>query len=186
MENLDDFYELTPVHPLKKLKKEIEELKKQMTKAETTIQYGEIMKEVMEAIKINQRITEEMIKSNAALQTKISEMIIMMNRLIEEIQTMGEAFKKAAEALVVETKTERTEELLNKLLEQMTKMLKQNENIIDSLTRLEKQFLQKQLLRATPPQIQSNPISLNSPSPSNNQLPLPNQNQGMNLKLPKL
>ena len=179
-DEFSDYYELTPVAPIKKLKKELEELKKQVSKTETTIQYGEIMKEVMEAIKINQRIVEEMVKSNAALQTKMAETIIVMNRLIEEIQTMSEAFKKAAEALVVETKTEKTESLLNKLLEQMTKMLKQNEMIIDSLTKLEKQYLQKQLIRSTP-QIQQNPTVLQAPSPSPQQQP-----QLGNLKLPKL
>ena len=180
--NLDEYYELTPLHPLKKLKKEIEELKKQMSKAETTIQYGEVMKEVMEAVKINQRIIEEMVKSNAALQTKISEMIIVMNRLIEEIQTMGEAFKKAAEALVVETKTEKTEDLLRQLLQQMSTMLKQNENIIDSLTKLEKQLLQRQLLRgqqSLQPMPQPMPQPTLSPQPTQNQ-------QNMTLKLPKL
>jgi len=121
-----------------------------MEKTQSNLQYNEIMKEVMEAIKINQRITEEIIKSNASLQTKISEMIIVMNRLIEEINTMSESFKKAAEALVMESKTERTEEMLNKVLENLVKLLNQNQTIIDSLTKLEKQMLQRQLMKPTP------------------------------------
>jgi len=180
--NIDDYYELSPISPIKKLKKEIEELKKSMEKNQANFQYQEIMKEVMEAIKINQRITEEIIKSNASLQTKISEMIIVMNRLIEEINTMSESFKKAAEALVMESKTERTEEMLNKVLENLVKLLNQNQTIIDSLTKLEKQMLQRQLMKPQAPPVPQKPPLLQQPQPTTTNL----GNTENKLQLPKL
>jgi hypothetical protein len=180
--SIDEYYELSPVSPIKKLKKEIEELKKNLEKNQASFQYNEIMKEVMEAIKINQRITEEIIKSNASLQTKISEMIIVMNRLIEEINIMSDSFKKAAEALVVESKTEKTEEMLNKVLENLVKLLNQNQTIIDSLTKLEKQMLQRQLIKPQPTIPQ--PALPQTPQPNKSLNPLLSKDN--TLKLPKL
>ena len=98
--NIEEYYELLPVSPIKKLKKEIEEIKKAVISNNSTQIQNELIKEIMETVKMNQRVVEDIVKSNAALQTKMSEMIIVMNRLIEEISIMGESFKKAAEALI--------------------------------------------------------------------------------------
>ncbi len=157
----EEYYELMPVSPIKKLKKELDEIKKAITSNSNTHIQNELIKEIMETVKLNQRVVEDIVKSNAALQTKMSEMIIVMNRLIEEISLMGESFRKAAEALTIEAKNERTEELLNKLLTEMTKLISQNQNILDSLAKLEKQMIQKQLQRSGfgPSPIVSSPSS---------------------------
>jgi hypothetical protein len=171
--NVEEYYELLPVSPIKKLKKEIEEIKKAVTSNTSTQIQNELIKEIMETVKMNQRVVEDIVKSNAALQTKMSEMIIVMNRLIEEISIMGESFKKAAEALTIEAKSERTEELLTKLLSEMSKLITQNQNILDSLTKLEKQMIQRQLQRA-PSTFPSLSLGQN---PLPNQKPLPVQQQ---------
>ncbi len=164
--NIEEYYELLPVSPIKKLKKEIEEIKKAVISNNSTQIQNELIKEIMETVKMNQRVVEDIVKSNAALQTKMSEMIIVMNRLIEEISIMGESFKKAAEALTIEAKSERTEELLTKLLSEISKLITQNQNILDSLTKLEKQMIQRQLQRAP------SPFPSPSPSPSLSKNPL--------------
>jgi cytochrome c-type biogenesis protein CcmH/NrfF len=166
--NVDEYYELLPVSPIKKLKKELDEIKKAVASSNSTQIQNELMKEIMETVKMNQRVVEDIVKSNAALQTKMSEMIIVMNRLIEEISIMGESFKKAAEALTIEAKNERTEELLTKLLSEMSKLITQNQNILDSLTKLEKQMIQRQLQRAPSPF----PVPSHTPSLNRNPLPL--------------
>lgn len=180
----EDYYELLPVSPIKKLKKEIEELKKEIKNSSFGIS-GELTRDIMETIKLNQRIVEDIVKSNAALQTKISEMIIVMNRLIEEINIMSESFKRAAEALTIEAKSERTEDLLAKLLNEITKLINQNQNILDSLTKLEKQLIQRQLQRTptTPMSQPTNLTTLSPPTPT--PPPQPNLQKNPLLKLKK-
>ncbi len=143
-----DEYEVIPVSPLRKLEKRIEEL--ETTKERFSGE--EFLKEVVDIIKMNQHLIEEMAQANDALKLEIAKLPAKIDALLENIGELVSYIKAAAteEATAPAAVTERvTEPLvgkLNELSEGNKRLIELTQTMVGALEELE-----KRLKRPSPP-----------------------------------
>ena len=152
----EGIYELVPLDPIKKLEREIEELKKAIyTKPETKIEKSSEFSLLVDLIKSNQEIINTIVRSNLELQSRISEAVVAINELTREIKKLIDILKEAAVETAVggeETTEEKKEKeditktleiVVNKLYEKFDLIEKQNNKIIELLNDISKSLKEK-------------------------------------------
>ncbi|MEM5828174.1 MAG: hypothetical protein QW197_01555 [Candidatus Aenigmatarchaeota archaeon] len=87
---MDDEFELIPSTPLRRLERRLEKLEQEINKKSGE----EFFREILQIIKINQLIVDEVVKSNEALKLEISKLypkldslVMQMNELLNFIKT---------------------------------------------------------------------------------------------------
>lgn len=122
-------YELVPVSPIEKLKKEIERLKKE--KVEYEIPLEELKKNI-------ERLSEQISKLvtiNLNLQAKMTELMIKMTDLIKNEDEMIELLRKASE---IEVSAEREIKVdLTPLTKELKELSETNKKLVEGLKLLE-------------------------------------------------
>ncbi len=85
-----DEYELIPMSPIRRLEKRID-------KVESTTGSHELMKEIIDIVRMNQQMVDELARSNDALRielsklpAKIDELVVSMKEIISFIKSSGE------------------------------------------------------------------------------------------------
>ena len=136
-------YELIPVSPLRRLEKRIE----QVEASTPAIDVKEVFREVVDIVRMNQQLVDELAKANDALRIELSklpgrmeEMINNLNELIsfikasasEEAAPSGESFKPLVDKLDV-------------LIETNKKIIENNQAVLSALGEIDKK------LRRPPP-----------------------------------
>lgn len=150
-----DTYELVPVTPIRRLEKEIERLKKDRTDRPT----GDLMNQVIDILKMNQKIVDDMTRMHGDLISQlyktndklnklgdsVAELVVVLTGAAEEEVKSGTRLPEAAEATgEVEMPEERpaprgppeSEELDDKL----ERIIEQNTALINSLNVLGKEL----------------------------------------------
>lgn len=129
----DEEYEVVPLSPIRKLEKRIDELEeKKETKGGT-----EFVQEMMSLIKANQRMVEEMVKSNNDLRNELSG----LPKKIEEVTNQWKEFLEILEKGVGAGASLGGEEAssdLQQLVELNKDLIEKNEQVVDSLQSLER------------------------------------------------
>ncbi|MEM5820453.1 MAG: hypothetical protein QW678_02310 [Candidatus Aenigmatarchaeota archaeon] len=135
---MDEEFELLPSTPLRRLERRLERLEQEINKKS-----GEtFLKEIVDIIKVNQLIIDEVVKSNEALKLEISKLypkldslVVQMNELLNFIkssvfqETIGtEAFRPLIKKMSEISEGIKTLVEVNK---QTTEQLKSLENKID-------------------------------------------------------
>jgi methyl-accepting chemotaxis protein len=137
-EKREEEYELIPVSPIRKLEKRIEELEA----ARAAIDVKEFFTQIVDIIKMNQQLIEQLVRANDVLRieisrlpSKIEDLVKSLNELIEYIKlgaseeispvpaTLPEALKSLAEKM-------------DQLVEGNKKVIETNQAIISSLEEL--------------------------------------------------
>ena len=75
---MDDEYEIIPVSPLRKLEKRIDDLEKAGVEAET-------IRELVDIVRSNQRVVDEIVKVNSDMMSKVSVLAASVNNLSERV-----------------------------------------------------------------------------------------------------
>lgn len=131
-------YELIPVSPLRRLEKRIE----QVEASTPAIDVKEVFREVVDIVRMNQQLVDELAKANDSLRIELSklpgrmeEMINNLNELIsfikasasEEVAPSGEVFKPLADKLDV-------------LIETNKKIIENNQAVLSALGEIDKKL----------------------------------------------
>lgn len=131
-EDETESYEIIPVTPLKKLEQRMEKVEQ----AGTMPQLQSLINQIIELIRSNQKIVNDVIQANSELRnemsklpSKIDELTSTMKSFIALVEAAGkeEASSPSAESLKPLT------EYLQKMVEQNQKILEGNQSMVDQL-----------------------------------------------------
>jgi division protein CdvB (Snf7/Vps24/ESCRT-III family) len=117
-------YEIIPVTPLKKLEQRIERVEQ----TGTIPQLQTLINQIIELIRSNQKIVNDVIQANAELRNEISK----LPPKIEELTAMMKNFITLVEAAGKEEVSAPSAESLKPLTEYLQKMVDQNQKILES------------------------------------------------------
>ncbi len=139
----EEEYELIPISPIRRLEKRIEELEK--SKFDTK----EFYKELVDIIRINQEIVQEIAKSSDALRIEISKLPGRLEALavkLDELISFIRASASEEPSLPLPTEESNLSSKLDQLIDTNKKILEGNQALISTLENIE-----KKLRRPIPP-----------------------------------
>lgn len=151
-------YEIIPVLPLRKLEKRIEELETERGK----FSGEDFLREVVDIIKMNQSMIEEMAKSNDALKLEMAKLPAKIDALLSSINELVSYIKSASleEATVVQQTGGAGDQLvtkLNDIVEGNKKIVELSQTMVSALEEIDKKIKRTQplppplLRRSIPP-----------------------------------
>ena len=122
-EESTESYEIIPVTPLKKLEQRIERVEQ----TGTIPQLQSLITQIIELIRSNQKIVNDVIQANAELRNEISK----LPPKIEDLTNMMKSFIALVEAAGREEVSGPSSESLKPLTEYLQKMVDQNQKILE-------------------------------------------------------
>jgi len=122
-EDETESYEIIPVTPLKKLEKRIE----QVEQAGTIPQLQSLINQIIELIRSNQKIVNDVIQANSELRNEISK----IPPKLDDLTTTMKNFISLVEAAGKEETTAPGTDSLKPLTEYMQKMVEQNQRLLE-------------------------------------------------------
>jgi len=132
-------YEIIPITPIKRLEKRLERVEE----SGTVPQVQSLISQIIELIRSNQKIVNDVIKANTELRNEVSkvpskldDLIASMKNFISLIEAAGREEISAPSADSLKPLTEQ----LKKLVEQNQKLLEGNEAMIDELSNISKKL----------------------------------------------
>lgn len=105
-------YELVPLNPIRKLEKKIEEL-------EAGTKATKISNEMLDILKTNQEIVDNLVKANSELVRKIGELTVSVESLTKRLDELIERIDIGT----TETNEEKTESELSQRLDKLEKRI---------------------------------------------------------------
>ena len=120
-------YELIPVSPLRKLEKRIEELEA----SRAAVNMREFLKEIVDIIKMNQSLVNELTKANDALRLEIAKLPPKIEELTKGINELIGYIKAAAVEEIPPARGGVPGETLKALLEKMNEVSEGNKRIVE-------------------------------------------------------
>jgi len=122
-EDETESYEIIPVTPLKKLEQRMEKVEQ----AGTIPQLQTLINQIIELIRSNQKIVNDVIQANSELRNEMSK----LPPKIEELTTMMKNFIALVEAAGKEEVSVPSAEALKPLTEYLQKMVDQNQKVLE-------------------------------------------------------
>ena len=116
---MEDEYEIIPTSPLRRLEKRIAELESSSSSSEMQ----KLTEEIIELIKSNQRIIDDIVKSDAELRNEISKIPGKIDELIGNMNEFMELLKTSA---TEETVTDISKDVMQPLVNKMDELIQQN------------------------------------------------------------
>ncbi|VVB59295.1 Uncharacterised protein [uncultured archaeon] len=142
---------MVPVTPIRRLEKRMEAM--EMTKSANNLE--KFIEKVMDMVELNQKIIEDIVRSNQAMREDMSILVGKLDTLQTKVGGFVEIIQNAAESDVAQTAAETTGETIKPLIDQIESTSRQsqemNTRMLQSLENIEK------LLRR--PQIPSSAVS---------------------------
>ncbi|MHA1874689.1 MAG: hypothetical protein ACTSVB_11305 [Candidatus Heimdallarchaeaceae archaeon] len=137
-------YEIIPVTPLKKLEKRIERIER----AGTIPQLQALINQIIELIRSNQKIVNDVIQANTELRNELSK----IPPKLDDVLTTMKNFISLVEAAGREEETSPPTESLKPISEKLEKMIEQNQKILESNQAILEQLntMNKKLKGGTP------------------------------------
>jgi len=150
----DEEYEVIPTSPIRRLEK-------RLSRIETTSSSSEIQRlveQIIELIKSNQRVIDDIIKSDAELRNEVSKVPAKIDGLVDKMDEFLELLKASAtEETVTEASKDMTKPLIKKMEEMIDATKKNSEISQASLTsletidkRLKRSYIEGTPMRASP------------------------------------
>jgi methyl-accepting chemotaxis protein len=118
-------YEVIPTSPIRRLEKRLEK----MEDTSSTSQVQKLMEQVIELIKSNQRIIDDVVKANAELRDEIARIPGKVDKLLE---TMGEFMDLLRLASEEEERGGAGPETFKPMVDKMTEMVEQNKKSLEA------------------------------------------------------
>jgi methyl-accepting chemotaxis protein len=128
--------EIIPVSPLRKLEKRIEELEA------SRIDSKEFYKELVDIVRMNQQIVDELAKANDALRIELSKLPSRLEDLTSKVEELINFIRASAEEEVAskEGVSPVIAQKLDQLIEMTKKMVESNQAVQSTLEELEKRL----------------------------------------------
>jgi len=146
-EEKHDEYELVPMSPLRRMEKRIELLEQS-----GTMDNKEFYREMVDIIRMNQQIVDEIAKANDALRIEISRLPARMEELISNMKELV-SFIKASATEEISSNTESFGPIIGKLdelIQTNKKIAESNQVVMSALDEMDKRF-RKPVLPPLPP-----------------------------------
>jgi predicted transcriptional regulator len=121
---MDDEYEIIPTSPLRRLEKRINQVERSSSTSETQ----RLIEQIIELIKSNQRIIDDIIKSDAELRDEISKVPGKIDELLSSMHEFMEILKTSA---TEDTVTDISKDVMQPLVSKMTEMIEQNKKTVE-------------------------------------------------------
>jgi methyl-accepting chemotaxis protein len=115
-------YELIPMSPIRRLEQRMERLE-----SSPAFDQKEIFKDVMEIIKMNQMLVDEVIKANDSLRMELSRLPGKIEELIVNIKEIVDFIKSSGE----EQSSEVTKEAMKPVVDKLDEMVKINRTMTE-------------------------------------------------------
>jgi methyl-accepting chemotaxis protein len=137
----DEEYEVIPTSPIRRLEKRLEK----MEDTSSTSQVQKLMEQVIELIKSNQRIIDDVVKANAELRDELSRIPGKIDKLMGTINDFMEILKTASEeeatggGISSESFKPLTDKL-TELVEQNKQSLTGNQTMLTALETIDKRL----------------------------------------------
>ncbi len=145
---------MVPVTPIRRLEKRMEAM--EMTKSANNLE--KFIEKVMDMVELNQKIIEDIVRSNQAMREDMSILVGKLDTLQTKVGGFVEIIQNAAESDVAQTAAETTGETLKPLVTQMESMNKQSQDLsnrmVQSLENIEKLLQRRPQM---PPSVSSAP-----------------------------
>jgi hypothetical protein len=123
-EESSESYQIIPVTPLKRLEKRMDKLEN----AGTMPQLQSLINQIIELIRSNQKIVNDVIQANAELRNEIAK----LPSKLDEVTTSLKTFISLIEAAGREEVSSPGPEVMKPVTEQLTKMVEQNQKLLES------------------------------------------------------
>ena len=123
-------YEIIPVTPIKKLEQRVERVES----AGTMPQLQSLINQIIELIRDNQKIVNEVIQANTELKNEISKLPSKMDELINSIRSFLSLVEAAGreETAAPTTTAIPSTDMFKPLIDQLQKITEQNQRLIES------------------------------------------------------
>ncbi|MEM5771934.1 MAG: hypothetical protein QXF15_02345 [Candidatus Aenigmatarchaeota archaeon] len=121
-------YEVIPVKPIRSLEKRISELERATISAGIP-QIQSLIGQIIELIKTNQRLIDEIVRADNELRNELSKIPSKIDDLIFNMKSLIEMIKAAGE---VETTPGISQEAIKPLSDLMQKLVEQNQKLVDA------------------------------------------------------
>lgn len=151
---MDEEFELIPSTPLRRLERRLERLEQEINKKSGE----EFFKEILQIIKINQLIVDEVVKSNEALKLEISKLYPKLDSLVVQ---MNELLNFIKSSVVQESISSEAFRPLIKKMSEVNEGIKTlaelNKQLIEEIRNFENKLEKKLVARVTSetkPQVQ--------------------------------
>ncbi|MCD6483174.1 MAG: hypothetical protein J7K83_02805 [Candidatus Aenigmarchaeota archaeon] len=132
-----DEYEVVPVNPVRRLEKRIEKLESLLAK-ETG---KEFVKEIVDIIKMNQLIVDELVRSNESLKMEISKLPGRLDTLISQINELLSYVKASITEEVFSPESLRPfVNKMEKIAEGIKELTEVNKMLMENMSKLEKKL----------------------------------------------
>jgi hypothetical protein len=144
---MDEEFELVPLTPLRRIERRIERLEEQMKRENTS----EFLKEIVDIIKVNQLIVDEVVKSNEALKLEISKLYPKLDSLVVQMQELlnfikASVFQESLGSEALKPLIKKMDEMINTMKEVSTSTRQVAEKIEIIERRIKKEETKPQLL----------------------------------------
>jgi methyl-accepting chemotaxis protein len=121
---MDDDYEIIPTSPLRRLEKRINQVERTSTTSETQ----RLIEQIIELIKSNQRIIDDIIKADAELRDEMSKVPGKIDELLSSMHEFMEILKTSA---TEETVTDISKDVMQPLVNKMNELIEQNKKNVE-------------------------------------------------------
>jgi len=122
---MDEEYEVIPTSPIRRLEKRLSKI--EATSSSSEIQ--RLIEQIIELIKSNQRIIDDVIKADAELRSEISR---VPGKIDELLGNMGEFIDLLKASATEETVSEVSKDVMKPLTGKITEMVEQNKKILEA------------------------------------------------------
>ena len=121
---MDDDYEIVPTSPLRRLEKRIS----QVESTSSTSEVQRLIEQIIELIKSNQRIIDDVIKADAELRDEISKVPGKIDELLTSMHEFMDMLKTSA---TEDTVTDISKDVMQPLVTKMTELIEQNKKSVE-------------------------------------------------------
>lgn len=135
-----DEFELIPVTPIRRLEKRIDDLEKSSGSGVDT---REFFKELVEIVRMNQQIVDELAKANDALRIEISKLPSKIEDLVNNLNELLSYIKASAAeepAQAAQTSVSPLIEKLDQLIESNKKIVESHQNVLTAIEEMDKKL----------------------------------------------
>jgi methyl-accepting chemotaxis protein len=153
----DEEFELIPISPLRRMEKRLEQLE-----SSTKFDTKEFYREMVDIIRMNQQLVDELAKANDALRIELSRLPAKLEELTSQLSELISFIRASATEEVSLPASEPSSQLisrLDQLIDTNKKIVESNQSVLSVLDELE-----KRLRRPAPTMPFRKPILLQKPT----------------------
>ncbi|MCJ7450125.1 MAG: hypothetical protein MUP58_00070 [Candidatus Nanohaloarchaeota archaeon QJJ-9] len=136
-----DEYEIIPMGPVRKLEKRIDELEEQ--KSQSMSGNENLVRDILDIMKANQKIVNDMVQSNTELHNSIEELTTKMDKVMGNMSDFMGLLEEASEASLEEdVSANLSEDLVSPISDSMENLKHTNEKMLEGLGKIDESLNQ--------------------------------------------